>query len=83
MIDWTWLYPVGAGVVRCIGGWLPNAYADKKITLPELVELFETTSKIVIISVAAHFGIGADLLASSGIGVLGHMVLHAMKAKKK
>lgn len=78
-MDYTWLWPIGAGLLRNVGGWLQTSLEDNKIQSYEWAMLGKTMIEVVVLAVAAHFGLGTDLLQSSGLAVLGSLGISTAK----
>lgn len=88
-MDFTTLIPiVGAPIVRSVGGWITNSFADGKIDAFEWAKLGETIVRVGIIGLATFFGLnglGIDISAigaSAGAVVL-DFILSAIQKKKK
>ena len=78
-MDYTWIYPIIAGAIRNIGGWFETSLADGKIQAYEWGLLGKTLIEVVVIALAAHFGLGTDLIQSSGLAILGSLGISTAK----
>ena len=78
---------IGAGVVRSLGGWAQHAFADGKVTLPELKKLAETVVRVGIISVAGFYainglGIDINILATSAGAIVADKLFSSLENNK-
>jgi hypothetical protein len=78
-MDWTLGIPILAGGIRNLAGWFEASLKDGKIDTYEWGKLGSTVLEVVVISVAAMFGLGLDATQASGIGVLGSILLSNLK----
>jgi len=67
---WEFLIPIGAGLLRNVAGWLENSFKDGKVNAYEWGQLGKTILEIFVIAIAAYYGLGTDMVASSALGVL-------------
>ena len=74
-----YLIPVCAGVLRNVAGWLEDSLKDGEIQSYEWMKLLSTTIQVVVLALSVHFGLGADLLTSSGIGILGSVGISTIR----
>lgn len=78
-MDYTILAPVVAGAIRNVAGWLESSLKDGKVSAYEWGQLGSSMLQVVVISVAAYFGLGADIMTASGLGVLGSIGISTLK----
>lgn len=78
-MDLSLLIPVGAGIIKNLVGWIPNALKDGTISNYEWSQLFETTLTVALIGFATMFGFGLDAVSASSVAVLATYGLSAIK----
>lgn len=69
------LKPVGASVLRSVGGWGVNAWKDGKVEPFEWKQLGATLISVVSLSLIASIGLDGDMTLSSAVGYFGDVVL--------
>ena len=78
-MDYTWLTPFVAGLIRNISGWVQTSLEDGKITKYELGLLGKTLLEILVLTCVIYFALGSDVLQSSALAVLASYGISAAK----
>lgn len=73
------IIPLLAGAGRNIFGWLEGALKDGTIDKFEWGQLAGTILEVAVLSFSVMYGLGLDVTAASGIGVLGSFILSGLK----
>lgn len=78
-MDYTWAFealkPVGASVLRSVGGWAVNAWKDGKVEPFEWKQLGATLISVTSLSLIAAIGLDGDMTLGSAAGYFGDVVL--------
>ena len=77
-MDLTLAIPVIAGGIRNVAGWFEASLKDGKIQSYEWGQLGKTVVEVVVLAVAAMYGLGLDAASASGLAVLGSYVFSAI-----
>jgi len=68
MLGETLIFIVGTGL-RSIAGWFENAFEDGKISTYEWQQLGSTALRILVLSIAAYYGLDFDALQATGVAI--------------
>ena len=77
-MDLSLAIPVIAGGIRNVAGWFEASLKDGKIQSYEWGQLGKTVVEVVVLAVAAMYGLGLDAASASGLAVLGSYVFSAI-----
>jgi hypothetical protein len=78
-MDYSVLYPIIAGGIRNISGWLTASLEDGKIQGYEWGQLLKSVIEVAVIGFSAMYGLNLSPEQAAGLGILASMGISAVK----
>lgn len=74
---------VAVPVIRSVGGWVENAFADGKVTWPEWKKLFSTILRIGVPALFLYYGLELPVESAAVLPALVDYGFNWLKKAKK